>query len=45
MDRFGKVGAVDYLKEEFGLTADNIVRKAEKALSRKRLQVLRAESE
>jgi transketolase len=36
LDRFGKVGPVDYLKEEFGLTADTIAGKAEKVLARKK---------
>lgn len=34
-DEFGEVGSVDYLKERFGLTAENIVEKAKKAIARK----------
>jgi len=34
-DLFGEVGPVDYLKERFELTANNIVRKVEKVLKRK----------
>lgn len=35
-DVFGEVGPVDYLKERFGLTANDIVNKVEKALARKK---------
>jgi transketolase len=38
-DEFGEVGPVDYLSRRFGLNADHIVAKAEKVLSRKRMQV------
>ena len=34
-DEFGEVGPQDYLMERFGLTAQNIVRKAKKAIARK----------
>lgn len=34
-DEFGEVGSVDYLKEKFGLTAENIVKQAEKVIKRK----------
>lgn len=34
-DKFGEVGSVDYLKEKFGLTAENIVRQAVKILNKK----------
>jgi transketolase len=34
-DRFGQVGPVDFLKEEYGLTAAHIVEKAHAVLSRK----------
>jgi len=34
-DLFGEVGPVDYLKERFELTANNIVKKVEKILKRK----------
>lgn len=34
-DVFGEVGPLDYLKERFGLTADSIVMKAKKAITRK----------
>jgi len=34
-DLFGEVGPVDYLKERFELTANDIVKKAEKVLKRK----------
>ena len=34
-DRFGQVGDVDFLKKEYGLTAEAIVEKAKKAISRK----------
>ena len=34
-DRFGQVGTEDFLREEYGLTADNIVAAALKAISRK----------
>lgn len=34
-DRFGEVGDVAYLMKNFGLTADDIVRKAEKVIARK----------
>ena len=35
-DRFGQVGSVDFLKNEYGLTAEVIAQKAEKAIARKR---------
>ena len=35
MDRFGDVGKLPYLKEEYGLTAKYIVEKARKVLGRK----------
>ena len=35
-DEFGEVGPQDYLKKRFGLTADHIIHKARKVLSRKR---------
>lgn len=34
-DQFGEVGPANYLKERFGLTADNICAKARKAMDRK----------
>ncbi|MCH4168518.1 MAG: transketolase family protein [Streptococcaceae bacterium] len=34
-DRFGEVGSVDYLKKTMGLTADDIVTAAKKAIARK----------
>ncbi|MCB5955361.1 transketolase family protein [Enterococcus sp. CWB-B31] len=34
-DQFGQVGSVEYLKEIYGLTADNIVEKALKTIKRK----------
>jgi transketolase len=34
-DRFGQVGDVEFLKNEYGLTAEEIVKKAKKAISRK----------
>ncbi len=34
-DRFGEVGDVGYLKKTFGMTADDIVKRAKKAISRK----------
>lgn len=34
-DRFGQVGSVDYLQKEFQMTADDIVKKAKKAIARK----------
>lgn len=34
-DRFGEVGSVDYLKKTMGLTADDIVAAAKKAIARK----------
>lgn len=34
-DRFGQVGDVEFLKEEYGLTAQNIVEKAKLAISKK----------
>ncbi|KUO75253.1 MAG: transketolase [Clostridia bacterium BRH_c25] len=34
-DVFGEVGPEDYLKEKFGLTAENIVEKVKKAIARK----------
>lgn len=33
-DQFGEVGSVDYLKEKFGLTADNIVLQTERLLKK-----------
>jgi len=35
-DLFGEVGPENYLRERFGLTADNIVEKVQKALQRKK---------
>lgn len=35
-DRFGQVGAVPFLKKEYGLTAEDIVKKAERAIQRKK---------
>lgn len=35
-DVFGQVGSVDYLKEQYGLTAENIAKQAEKVISRKK---------
>ena len=35
-DEFGEVGPQDYLQKRFGLTADHIIHKARKVLSRKR---------
>ena len=35
-DQFGEVGDADYLKKRFGLTADDIVKSAEKVLKRKK---------
>jgi transketolase len=35
-DRFGQVGPVDYLKETYGLTADDICSSVQKALGRKK---------
>ncbi|MBQ6594221.1 MAG: transketolase family protein [Clostridia bacterium] len=35
MDRFGEVGSVDYLKERFGLTDQQIAEKARRAVRRK----------
>ncbi len=35
-DEFGQVGPVDYLKEAYALTSDEIVRKAKKVLKRKK---------
>jgi transketolase len=35
-DRFGQVGTEDYLKKEYGLTADAIVEAAKRAVSRKK---------
>lgn len=35
-DRFGQVGDVEFLKREYGLTAENIAAKAKKAISRKK---------
>lgn len=35
-DEFGEVGSVEYLKERFGLTAEDIVKKCRKVLDRKR---------
>lgn len=37
-DEFGEVGDVEYLKERFGLTAENIVEKAKKAVARKQAE-------
>lgn len=34
-DRFGQVGDVNFLKKEYGLTAENIAQKAKKAIARK----------
>jgi len=34
-DRFGQVGPVDYLKEQYGLTYKNIISKAKRVLERK----------
>ncbi|MGM9612194.1 MAG: hypothetical protein ACI3XZ_01695 [Butyricicoccus sp.] len=34
-DRFGQVGAQNFLQEEYGLTAAHIVEAAKKAISRK----------
>jgi transketolase len=34
-DKFGEVGAVDYLKERFGLTAENIAKSALEVIERK----------
>lgn len=34
-DKFGEVGTVDYLKERFGLTAENIVKNALEVIGRK----------
>lgn len=34
-DRFGQVGDVDFLKQEYGLTGEEIAAKAKKAISRK----------
>ena len=34
-DRFGEVGPQDYLEETFGLTVENIIRKAKAAVARK----------
>jgi len=35
-DEFGEVGSVAYLKERFGLTAENIVKTALKVIERKK---------
>lgn len=35
-DRFGQVGDVDFLKKEYGLTAENIVAKAKAAIAKKK---------
>lgn len=35
-DRFGQVGDVDFLKKEYGLTAENIVAKAKVAIAKKK---------
>ena len=35
-DEFGEVGPQDYLQKRFGLTANHIIHKARKVLSRKR---------
>lgn len=37
-DRFGQVGPVDYLKEQYGLTYKNIISKAKKVLERKSIK-------
>lgn len=34
-DEFGEVGSVDYLKERFGLTPENIIKQAEAVIKRK----------
>ena len=34
-DRFGEVGSIDYLKEIFGMTREDIVRAAKEVLARK----------
>jgi len=34
-DRFGQVGPVDFLQKEYEMTAEDIVRKAKKAINRK----------
>lgn len=34
-DRFGQVGSVEYLKEQYGLTAENIAKQAHKVIRRK----------
>jgi len=34
-DEFGEVGPVDYLKERFGLTKENIIDAVHKAMERK----------
>lgn len=34
-DRFGQVGSVEYLKEQYGLTAENIAKQAQKVIARK----------
>lgn len=34
-DEFGEVGDMEYLKKRFHLTAEDIVKKAEKAIERK----------
>lgn len=35
-DRFGQVGSVEYLKEQYGLTAENIAEKTRNVMQRKR---------
>ena len=35
LDRFGEVGPMSYLKEQFGLTAEDIAEKARRAIARK----------
>lgn len=37
-DRFGQVGPVDYLKEQYGLTYKNIISKAKRVLERKSIK-------
>lgn len=38
-DQFGQVGTPDFLKETYGLTAENIVKKAKKVMQRKLVKV------
>lgn len=40
MESFGEVGTVEYLQERFGLTAAEIVKKAKKAINRKKEMLL-----